>query len=85
METFNYVIKDKQGIHARPAGMFVKELQQFSCNISIQKGEKKVDGKKLFALMSLGCKQGDEITFTAEGDDAAAACALAKDFLEKNL
>ncbi len=85
MESFSYVIKDEHGIHARPAGMLVKELQQFSCAITIQKGEKKADGKKLFALMSLGCKQGDEITFTAEGDDATAAVAMAKEFLEKNL
>ncbi len=85
MESFKYTIKDEHGIHARPAGLFVKELQKFSCAISIQKGEKKIDGKKLFALMSLAAKQGDEITFTAEGDDAAAACAMAKEFLENNL
>ncbi len=85
MESFNYTIKDEHGIHARPAGLFVKELQKFSCAISIQKGEKKIDGKKLFALMSLAAKQGDEIIFTAEGEDEAAACAMAKDFLENNL
>ncbi len=85
MESFSYVIKDEHGIHARPAGLFVKELQKFSSTISVQKGEKKVDGKKLFALMSLAAKHGDEIVLTAEGEDEAAVCVMAKDFLEKNL
>ncbi len=85
METFSYVIKDEHGIHARPAGMFVKEMQQFSSAVTVQKGEKKVDGKKLFTLMSLGSKQGDEIIFTAEGADETAAAAKAKEFLEANL
>ncbi len=85
MESFNYIIKDEHGIHARPAGQLVKELQQFSSTISIQKGQKKVDGKKLFAIMSLAAKQGDEIIFTADGEDEIAACALAKEFLENNL
>ncbi len=85
MTSFSHVIKDEQGIHARPAGLLVKELQKFSSQISIQKGEKKADGKKLFTVMALAAKKGDEIIITAEGDDADAACAMAKEFLEKNL
>ncbi len=85
MASFTHVIKDEQGIHARPAGLLVKGLQGFSSQIFIQKGEKKADGKKLFAVMALAAKKGDEIVFSAEGDDAEQACAMAKDFLEQNL
>ncbi len=85
MASFTYVIKDEQGIHARPAGQLIKELQAFSSQLSIQKGEKKADAKKLFAVMALAAKKGDEIIFTAEGDDADQACEAAKAFLENNL
>ncbi len=85
MHTFSYVIKDAEGIHARPAGLFVKAIKGFESNCTIQKGAKSVDAKKLFALMSLAAKQGEEIGFTAEGSDAELACQTAKAFLEENL
>ncbi len=85
MTSFSYILKDEQGIHARPAGLLIKELQAFSSQLTIQKGEKKADAKKLFAVMALAAKKGDELIFTAEGDDAEQACVVAKDFLEKNL
>ncbi len=85
MLTFNYTIQDEQGIHARPAGMLVKEMQNFSSNITFTKGEKKVDGKKLFAVMSLAAKKGEELVITVEGDDEDAALKTAKSFFEENL
>ncbi len=85
METFNYTIKDEHGIHARPAGLFVKEMQKFTASVSIQKGEKKADAKKLFAVMGLAAKNGDEIIITVDGADEAEAAAAAKKILEENL
>ncbi len=85
MTSFTHIIKDEQGIHARPAGLLVKELAAFSSTITLQKGEKKADAKKLFAVMALAAKKGDELTVSAEGDDAEQALAFAKDFLDKNL
>ena len=41
MKEFKYVIKDEQGIHARPAGLFVKEAAAFPCKVTIEK-----DGKR---------------------------------------
>ncbi len=85
MAEFTYTLQDEQGIHARPAGVFVKELQTFASQITITKGEKKADGKKLFAVMALAAKKGDIITVSAEGEDADKVCAYAKEFLENNL
>jgi phosphocarrier protein len=78
-----YVIKDPDGIHARPAGILVKRMQEFPCNILIEKGDKKADGKKLFALMKMAVKQGDAITITAEGDQEAEAIAAVARVLEE--
>ncbi len=85
MTTFKYTIKDEQGMHARPAGLFVKLVQGFTSEVSIQKGEKKASAKKLFAVMGMGIKKGEEITITIEGDDEAAAAAQIESFLNENL
>ena len=85
MVTFKYVIKDEVGIHARPAGLLVNEAGKLGSKITIEKGEKKGDAKKIFGLMGLGVKQNDEITVTVEGDTEEADADVIKTFLENNL
>lgn len=85
MKEFNYTITDELGIHARPAGMLVKEAKKFTSGIAIEKDGKTVDAKKLLALMGLGVKQGQTIKVTAEGDDEAAAIEAMEEFLKNNL
>lgn len=85
MKTFTYTITDELGIHARPAGALVKEAKKFESRLSIAKGLKKADLKKLFAVMGLGAKQGDELIIEAEGSDEAAAAASIEAFLKANL
>ncbi len=85
MTEFTYEIKDKVGIHARPAGLLVREAGKFSSDITIIKGGKEADCKKLFALMSLAVKCDDKVTVKIEGDDEEAAAATLKQFFEDNL
>ncbi len=85
MTTFTYTIQDEQGIHARPAGLLVKEMQKFASTITFLKGEKKADGKKLFNVMGLGAKKGDEIIVNIEGDDEAQALEAVTEFFTNNL
>lgn len=85
MKTFNYTITDEVGIHARPAGMLVKEAKKYASNVSIMKGGKKVDAKKLMVLMSLGVKCGEEIMVEVEGADEDEACAALETFFNENL
>ncbi|MDF2588877.1 MAG: Phosphotransferase system, phosphocarrier protein HPr [Anaerocolumna sp.] len=85
MKKFDYVIKDDLGIHARPAGLLVKEAGQFNSTIMIQKGDKTADAKRLFALMGLGVKNADSITVTVEGEDEETAFDTIKQFIEANL
>ena len=73
MKEFTYVITDKEGIHARPAGELVKLAKSYTSSVSVIKEGKKADAKKVFGLMGLGVKQGMEITVQAEGDDEDAA------------
>jgi len=85
MQTFSYVVKDEMGIHARPAGQFVKEASSFPCKITIAKDGKEVDAKRIFGIMGLGVKCGQEIILTAEGEQEEEAIAHLQEFLEKNL
>lgn len=85
MKEFTYTITDTEGIHARPAGELVKLAKEYESSVSILKGEKKADAKKLFGLMGLGVKQGMEITVQTEGPDEEAASAALEAFLKENL
>ena len=85
MKEFKYVITDKEGIHARPAGLFVKEAAAFPCSVTIAKGEKQADAKRIFGVMGLGVKCGEEITVRTEGDQEQEAITRLEAFLKENL
>lgn len=85
MKIFKYTITDELGIHARPAGQFIKLSKSFTSIIKITKGTKTIDGKRLIAVMSLGAKQGHEITVTCEGEDEDIAAKALEVFLQQNL
>ena len=85
MIEFKYVIQDKEGIHARPAGVLVKAATEFKSNIQINKDGKKGDLKRIFGVMGLGIKQGDEVVITIEGEDEAEAAEIIEELMKKNL
>lgn len=79
------MITDELGIHARPAGLLVKEAAKFQADIKIKKGEKEADAKRIFGIMGLAAKKGDEIVLTADGADEADAITAIEEFLKANL
>lgn len=85
MERFEYVITDEVGIHARPAGLLSKKAAEFESSVTITKGEKKADAKRLLAVMGLSVKQGDKIEVTIEGLDEGRARNELEMFFQKNL
>lgn len=85
MKEFSYVITDEIGIHARPAGMLVKEAKKYSSKITLEANGKKADATKLMAVMSLGVKTGATVVIKAEGDDEAEAIAGVEAFMKANL
>jgi phosphocarrier protein len=86
MKSFDYVITDPVGIHARPAGILVKEVKNYKdSTITLTKGEKSVNLLKLMALMQMGIKQGDKVTVSVEGGDEDAVCAKIEEFFKANL
>ena len=85
MKEFKYVVKDQEGIHARPAGLFVKEAAAFPCAVKICKGDKEADAKRIFGVMGLGVKCGEEITIRTDGENEEEAIEKLGRFLEENL
>ena len=82
MLTFNYIITDELGVHARPAAVLAKEAVKFSSTIKIKTAVKEVDAKRIMALMSSAIKHGDEIVLTFEGEDEQDAYNSIKALLE---
>lgn len=85
MKEFKYTITDPEGIHARPAGELVKLAKQYESSITITKDGKTADAKKIFAVMGLAAKQGQEITVKADGADEDTAAAAMEKFLGEKL
>ena len=87
MKTFEYVVQDKVGLHARPAGIIVKQAAQFECNITLTNCEngKSADAKKLFALMNLMIKQNCKIRIDCDGNDEDKAIEELKQCIQSCL
>ncbi|MBR5914032.1 MAG: HPr family phosphocarrier protein [Selenomonadaceae bacterium] len=78
-------IRDKDGIHARPAGQLIKLAKQFqSTNIFIEKNDKNVSATNMMKLMGLGVKNGNEIKIIADGPDEKEAVKTLTDFINNN-
>ena len=85
MKEFKYVITDSEGIHARPAGELVKAVKPFACSIKIAKDGKSGYCKKIFGIMGLGVKCGEEVVMTFDGEDEEAAYETVSKFMQENL
>ena len=84
MTQFQYTITDPNGLHARPAGLLVKEAQKFSSTVKLTRGDKSADLKRLFAIMGMGVKCGETVEVTAEGADEAQAIQALEQFFKEN-
>ena len=73
--TKDFHVANKLGIHARPAAMFVKTANRFSCDIFVEKDGEKVNGKSIMGLMMLAAGPGSTLTVHAQGQDASQALA----------
>lgn len=85
MKTFSYVLQDKNGIHARPAGLLVKEAKKYSSKILVKKDEKEVSADSILSLMGLGAKCGDCLQVEISGEDESDAYAGLEAFFRENL
>jgi phosphocarrier protein HPr len=67
------IIKSKQGLHARPAALFVQIANKFDSDISIIKDGEEVNGKSIMGILMLAAEKGTKICLKAAGSDAESA------------
>ena len=85
MKTFEYTIKDELGIHARPAGLLVKEAKKYASKVVIKANGKSAEATRLMAIMGKGVKCGQRVEVEVTGDDEDTAFEGMKAFFEENL
>lgn len=81
MRSFMYTIKAPVGMHARHAGLLVRETEKYQSEITFSKGDRSVNAKSILALMGLGVRQGDLVHLTVEGEDEDTASVELKNFM----
>ncbi len=67
------IVKNKLGLHARPAALFVQIANKYDAEISVGKGKQLVNGKSIMGIMMLAASRGSKICITAKGGDAQEA------------
>ena len=70
-----FTIRNRLGLHARPAALFVRTANRFHSEVMVHKGKQKVNGKSIMGVMMLAASPGATIKVIAKGPDAAKAIA----------
>ncbi|MDO4289285.1 MAG: HPr family phosphocarrier protein [Eubacterium sp.] len=78
------IIRNRAGLHAKPASLFVQKSNQFVSEIYIVKDEVRVNAKSIMGIMILGVHQGDAIVIETSGDDEQEAAAALKELVDNN-
>ncbi len=82
MVSKDFTIKNKMGLHMRPANVFVTEMTKFNSDVNIIMNGKKVNGKSIMNIMAACIKFGSEITVECDGADEADMLAKATELIE---
>ncbi len=84
MPEVKLVIRNKVGLHARPAVLFVQAAQGFQSDVRVIKDGKEGNAKSFKSVLALAVNQNDEVVVRAEGADADAALAALTKLVEDN-
>jgi len=69
------LVKNKQGLHARPAAIFVQVANKFDSRITVRYHDEEINGKSIMGILMLGAEKGSLIVVEADGEDAEIALA----------
>jgi phosphocarrier protein HPr len=69
-KSIELTVKNRMGIHARPAAMIVRIANKFAADVYVEKDDEQVNGKSIMGLMMLAAGQGSLLKFTAHGEGA---------------
>ena len=83
-DSLTITVPNKLGLHARPAAKLVSLAGQFDATLTIQKGEKTVNARSITQVNTLGARHGDQLTFYADGTDAAKVLEAVQALVDDN-
>ena len=78
------IVLNSQGLHARPAALFVQTASRYDSSITVTKNNESVNGKSIMGILMLGAEKNSKIIISAEGDDAAQAVSELEEFLSSD-
>jgi phosphocarrier protein len=67
------IVKNKQGLHARPAALFVQIANKYDSRVTVRREDEEVNGKSIMGILMLGAECGSQISIEVDGDDAESA------------
>jgi len=76
------VIRNRAGIHARPASQLVQLANKFSSTITIEKDSEKINAKSIMGIIALGATYNTVLTVSADGSDEQEALAAIEKLVE---
>ena len=79
----NIIIKCKQGLHARPAAVFVQIANKYQASVTVRKAGEEVSGKSIMGMLMLGADRGSEIVMMVDGEDGEQMFAELEAYLAK--
>jgi len=84
MSQITLLVEHKEGLHARPAALFVKTASSFESEITVKNGDRTANAKSMLSVLTLGVNQGTEISICANGEDADEALAQLEALIKSN-
>ncbi len=83
MITQKVVVKNKDGLHARPATLFVKVASKYQSEVTLSKNGREVNGKSIMGVMMLAAAKGSELILKVDGPDEEQALQSLVELFEK--
>ncbi|MDR0709546.1 MAG: HPr family phosphocarrier protein [Spirochaetaceae bacterium] len=66
-------IRNRAGIHARPAALLVQTVKDFKCSVYIERDDDRINGKSIMGVLTLGASYGTGLKLITDGEDEEAA------------
>jgi phosphotransferase system HPr (HPr) family protein len=79
----NCTVRNKMGLHARPAALIVQTANKFPCDVTLEKDGQNVNGKSIMGVLMLAAAQGTMVTVRTEGEEAQRCAEAISELFEK--
>lgn len=83
--TKEIIVRNAQGLHARPAALFVQIASRYNSAVTIQKDGERVNGKSIMGILTLGVQPGVKVILEIDGEDAEKVITELEELLTKDM